>query len=62
MAWCKQLIDIIMPSKGVLESDEMKVLWDFMIQYDHHKECRKPGIFFVEKEEKKCLGGEDSEV
>ena len=41
--------------KGVVESDEIKVLWDFMIQCDHHIECRKPGIVVVEKEEKKCL-------
>ena len=41
--------------KGVVESDEIKVLWDFMIQCDHHIECRKPDIVVVEKEEKKCL-------
>ena len=39
----------------MVESDEIKVLWDFMIQCDHHIECRKPGIVVVEKEEKKCL-------
>ena len=41
--------------KGVVESGEIKVLWDFMIQCDHHIECRKPDIVVVEKEEKKCL-------
>ena len=41
--------------KGVVESDEIKVLWDFMIQCDHHIECRKPDIVVVEKEEKKWL-------
>ena len=41
--------------KGVVKSDEIKVRWDFMIQCDHHAECRKPNIVVVEKEEKKCL-------
>ena len=41
--------------KGVVESDEIKVLWDFMIQSDHRIEYQKPDIVVVEKEEKKCL-------
>ena len=41
--------------KGVMESDEIKVLRNFKIQCDHHIECRKPDIVVVEKEEKKCL-------
>ena len=43
------------PTNGVVESDEVKVLWDFMLQYGHHIECRKPDIAVVEKEERKCL-------
>ena len=38
-----------------MESDETKVLWDFMIQCDHYIEYRKADIVVVEKEEKKCL-------
>ena len=37
--------------KGVVESDEIKVLWDFMIQCYHYIEYRKPDIVIVEKEE-----------
>ena len=38
-----------------MESDEIKVLWDFMILCDHRIEYQKPDIVVVEKEEKKCL-------
>ena len=38
--------------KGVMESDEIKALRDFMIQCDHHIECRKSDIVVVAKEEK----------
>ena len=41
--------------QGVVESDKVKMLWDFMIQCDHYIECRKPDIVVVEKEEKKCI-------
>ena len=41
--------------KGVAESDEIRMLWDFMMQCDHHIECRTPDIVVVEKEGKKCL-------
>ena len=40
--------------QGVVESDKVKMLWDFMIQCDHYIECRKPEIVVVEKEEKQC--------
>ena len=40
--------------QGVVESDNVKMLWDFMIQCDNYVECRKPDIIVVEKEEKKC--------
>ena len=38
--------------KGVMESDEIKALRDFMIQCDHHIECRKSDIVAAAKEEK----------
>ena len=38
-----------------MESDELKVLWDFKIQCDHNIECRKPDIVVAKKEENKCL-------
>ena len=41
--------------KGVVESDEVNVLWDIMIQCDHRTECRKTDTVVVEKREKKCL-------
>ena len=48
--WSEQLIRMIMPLKELL-----KVLWDFIIQWNHHIECRKTEIILLEKEEKKCL-------
>ena len=38
----------------MVESHEIKVLWDFMMQCDYHIECRKPNIVVGEKEGKKC--------
>ena len=35
--------------QGVVETDKVKILWDFMIQCDHYIACRKPDIVLVEK-------------
>ena len=40
--------------QGVVESDKVKMIWDFMIQFDHYIECRKADVVVVENEEKKC--------
>ncbi|CAB4008758.1 Hypothetical predicted protein [Paramuricea clavata] len=39
---------------GVIESDNVKILWDFNIQCDHVIECRRPDIVVVLKKEKEC--------
>ncbi|CAB4027853.1 Hypothetical predicted protein [Paramuricea clavata] len=39
---------------GVIESDNVKILWDFNIQCDHAIECRRPDIVVVLKKEKEC--------
>ena len=41
--------------EGVMESDEVKLLWDFMIQCDHMIVHRKPDIVVLEKGSRKCL-------
>lgn len=41
--------------EGVIENDEVKILWDFMIQCDRMVEYRKPDIVVVEKKERRCL-------
>ena len=38
----------------MLETDRIKVLWDFNIQCDHIIEARRPNIVIVEREEKMC--------
>ena len=40
--------------QGVVKTDKVKVLWNFLIQCDHQIECRKPDIVVVNKAEKKC--------
>ena len=40
--------------KAVIESDEIKILWDFNIQCDHIIEHRRPDILVVNKKEKSC--------
>ena len=40
--------------KAVIESDEVKILWDFNIQCDHVIEHRRPDILVVNKKEKSC--------
>ena len=39
---------------GVIESDEVKILWDFNIQCDSLIECRRPDIVVVLKTKKEC--------
>ena len=39
---------------GVIESDEVKILWDFNIQYNNVIECRRPDIVVVLKKKKEC--------
>ena len=39
---------------GVIESDDVKILWDFNIQCDHVIESRRPDIVVVLKKEKEC--------
>ena len=41
--------------EGVIENDQVKILWDFMIQCDHMIEHRKPDIVVVNKEDKSCM-------
>ena len=40
--------------KAVIESDEVKILWDFNIQCDHVIEHRRPDIVVIDKKEKSC--------
>ena len=42
-------------AEGIIENDEVKILWDFMIQCDRPVEHRKPDIVVLEKEKKKCI-------
>ena len=39
---------------GVIESDDIKILWDFNIQCDHVIESRRPDIVVVLKKEREC--------
>ena len=41
--------------EGVEESNEVKVLWDVMIQCDHMIEHQKPDIVVVEKVGRRCF-------
>ena len=38
----------------VMENNEVKVLWDFRVQTDHHHEHNRPDIVVLEKEERTC--------
>ena len=40
--------------EGVMENDQVKVLWDFRVQTDHHLEHNRPNIVVLEKEERTC--------
>ena len=37
-----------------MENDQVKVLWDFRVQTDHHLEHNRPDIVVLEKEERTC--------
>ena len=38
----------------VLENDDVKLLWDFPIQTDHHIDHNKPDIVIYEKKKRDC--------
>ena len=38
----------------VLESREVKILWDFSVQTDHEIEARKPDIIVIDKTSREC--------
>ena len=38
----------------VLESREVKILWDFSVQTDHETEARKPDIIVIDKTSREC--------
>ena len=40
---------------GVVENEEVKILWDFMIQCDRMVKHRKPDIVLIHKKENKCV-------
>ena len=46
--WCEHT------PEGVVENEEMKILWDVMIQCDREIKARKPDIVVVNKNERSC--------
>ena len=40
--------------EGVVENEEVKILWDVMIQCDRQIKARKPDIVTVNKNERSC--------
>ena len=40
--------------EGVLENEEVKILWDVMIQCDREIKAKKPDIVAVKKNERSC--------
>ena len=40
--------------EGVVENEEVKILWDVMIQCDREIKARKPDIVAVNKNERSC--------
>ena len=40
--------------EGVLENEEVKILWDVTIQCDREIKARKPGTVVVNKNERSC--------
>ena len=40
--------------EGVMENDQVKVLWDFRVETDHDLEHERPDIVVLEKEERTC--------
>ena len=41
--------------EGVMENENIKILWDMMIQCDRYIECRKPDIVVIDNKDKTCL-------
>ena len=41
--------------KGVVESENSKILWDFTVQCDRKIEARRPDIVFIDKKEKEVV-------
>ena len=41
-------------TEKVIETDEIKLLWDFPIQTDHKLEHNKPDLVYIDKRDKKC--------
>ena len=42
------------PPEGVAENEEVKILWDLMIQCDREIKARKPDIAVKNRNEKSC--------
>ena len=42
-------------AEKVSETDDVKILWDFMVQNDHMIEARRPDIILIEKKKRKAL-------
>ena len=40
--------------EGVIENDQVKVLWDFRIQTDHQIEHNRPDVVVLDKIERSC--------
>ena len=40
---------------GVVENEEVTILWDVVIQYDREIKARKPDIVLVNKNETSCI-------
>ena len=40
--------------EGVLETSDVKILWDFSIQTDKEIQARRPDIVMVNKKDRKC--------
>ena len=41
--------------EGVVENEEVKILWDLMIQFEREIKARKPDIVVVKKNERSCV-------
>ena len=41
-------------AESVLENENYKLLWDFIVRTDHEIEARRPDLLFVDKREKSC--------
>ena len=47
--WCEQC------SEGVLEDDDVKLIWDINIQCDNVMEARRSDLILVDKKAKSCV-------